>query len=157
MKKLLIFTACLFLSVGVGFAQQSIDDDVTLIQSAFGMDKKMIVDAYMDLPESVSPGFWQVYEEYEEARRALSRERIKLINEYIETYDQIGEEEANSLATRSLKNDVSLSKLHAKYFKKFKKVTSAKDAAKFLQIDTYIHNTIRNAIQQELPFIDEFK
>jgi len=156
MKKLIILTACLSLSLGVGFAQQNLDDEVTLIQSAFGMDKKMIVDAYMDLPEMIAPGFWKIYQEYETQRRLLSRDRIKIINDYIEGYDQIGEEMANELATRTLKNDLALSKLHSKYYKKFKKVTSAKDAAKFLQIDTYIHNTIRNAIQQELPFIDEF-
>ncbi|MDN3204799.1 hypothetical protein [Algoriphagus sediminis] len=156
MKKLFTFTACIFLGIGASFAQQSLDDEITLIQSAFGMDKKMIVDAYMDLPESVASGFWEVYQNYETQRQLLSRDRIKIINDYIEGYDQIGEEKANELATRTLRNDLALSKLHSKYYKKFKKVTSAKDAAKFLQIDTYIHNTIRNAIQQELPFIDEF-
>ena len=56
---------------------------------------------------------------------------------------------------RTLVNDQAFSQLHSKYYKKFKKKTSPIDAAKFLQIDTYIHNNIRNAIQQELPFIDE--
>ena len=156
MKKLFLIPFCLFIRMGSILAQSSIDDEISLVQSAFGKDKKMIVEAFMDLPESVAPSFWSVYEEYESERQALSRERIKLINDYLENYDNIDEELATSLATSSLKNDVALSKLHQKYFKKFKKVTSAVDAAKFLQVDTYIHNTIRNAMQQELPFIGEY-
>lgn len=156
MKKLMFFSLCFMMSFGISVAQNIIDDEITLIQSAFGQDKKMIVDAYMDLPESIAPGFWTVYQEYEGERQALSRDRITLINDYLNSYDSIDEEKADEFANRSLKNDVALSKLHAKYYKKFKKVTSAKDAAKFLQIDIYIHNTIRNALQQELPFIDEF-
>lgn len=152
----MVLSMCFLMSFGVSLAQSSIDDEVTLIQSAFGKDKKMIVDAYMDLPENVSPGFWNIYEAYEAERQALSRDRIKLINDYLNEYESIGNEQAENFAIRSLKNDVALSKLHAKYFKKFKKVTSAVDAAKFLQIDIYIHNTIRNALQQELPFIGEF-
>lgn len=156
MKKILILPIFFIFGMSPLLAQSSIDDEITLIQAAFGQDKKMIVDAFMDLPESVSPGFWSVYVQYENERQILSRERITLINDYLEGYDNMSEDFASMLATKSLKNDVALSKLHQKYFKKFKKVTSAVDAAKFLQIDTYIHNTIRNAMQQELPFIGEY-
>jgi hypothetical protein len=80
---------------------------------------------------------------------------IKIINDYLETYENLGEAEADALALRSLKNDIELAQLHETFYKKFKKETSALMAAKFMQIDTYIHNTIRNALQQELPFIGE--
>lgn len=156
MKKLILLSFLLF-SFGLAplFAQ-SVDDEITLIQAAFGKDKKTLIDAYMDLPESVSSTFWNVYANYEMERQALGRDRIMLINDYLEGYESMGEIEANDLATRSLKNDVALSKLHAKYYKKFKKATSALNAAKFMQVDSYIHNTIRNVMQQELPFIGEY-
>jgi hypothetical protein len=154
MKKLFLLSCFVLTSPFLLFAQ-SIDDEITLIQAEFGMGKKQLVEAYMDLPESVSNGFWAVYQEYEAARQQLSRERIIIINDYLESLDTINEDQANSLAMRTLNNDLALSKLHKTYFKKFKKATSARDAAKFLQVDVYIHNTIRNALQQELPFIDE--
>ncbi|WPR77871.1 hypothetical protein [Algoriphagus sp. NG3] len=156
MKNSFLLTAFSFiLFVQFSFAQSAVDDEITLIQSSFGMDKKLIIEGYMDLPESLSDGFWSIYQAYEEDRKEISRERIKIINDYLTAYDQIGEEEADQLAKRTLSNDLALSKLHSSYYKKFKKATSALYAAKFLQIDTYIHNTIRNAMQQELPFIDE--
>jgi hypothetical protein len=135
---------------------QPVDNEITLIQAAFGKDKKTLIDGYMDLPESVSSAFWNVYADYETERQALGRDRIKIINDYLEGYDCMGEEGADLLASLKLKNDLALSKLHAKYYKKFKKATSAFDAAKFMQVDSYIHNTIRNSMQQELPFLGEF-
>ncbi len=157
MKKWILFLPLCFIlfSIEVKSQTMTVDDEITLIQSAFGKDKKMLVDAYMDLPESVAPGFWTVYQTYEEERKLISRERMKIINDYLEQFETLGEEQADDLAKRSVTNDIALSKLHSKYYKKFKKVSSALDAAKFLQIDTYIHNTIRNAMQQELPFIGE--
>ena len=157
MKKSILFSLALFLlGMNASFAQ-TIDDEISLIQEAFGMDKKMIVQEVLQLSDTKAVAFWPIYEAYETERRALSRERIKIINDYMEGYSNIGETEADNLALRTLKNDQELSKLHLKYYKKLKKGVSALDAAKFLQLDTYIHNTIRNAIQQELPFIDEFK
>lgn len=156
MKKLFLLILTAFtINIGSSFAQ-TLDDEISMVQEAFGKDKKMIVEAFMNLPETTAPAFWTVYQEYETARMELGRERIKIINDYLETYSQLGEAEADALANRSLKNDVALTKLHQTYYKKFKKATSALDAAKFLQIDTYIHNTIRNSMQQELPFIGEF-
>lgn len=154
MKKILVGTLLIF--VGILSSQaQGLDDEISLVQASFGMDKKELVEAYMDLPEAVAPGFWTIYERYEMDRKEISRERIKIINEYLEKFDNLSEDEVDNLAKSTLKNDIALSNLHKKYYTKFKKVTSAHDAAKFMQVDTYIHNTIRNAMQQELPFIDE--
>jgi hypothetical protein len=156
MKKSILLLLALFIFGFTPLFAQSVDDEITLIQAAFGKDKKMLIDAYMDLQESVAPSFWTVYAAYESERQSLGRDRIKIINDYLEGYESMGEEEADLLASLTLKNDLALSKLHSKYYKKFKKATSALDAAKFMQIDSYIHNTIRNAMQQELPFIGEF-
>ena len=156
MKNALLITGFLILcSIQTSFAQSEVDDEITVIQCAFGMDKKQIVEGYMDLPESVAPSFWSVYQSYEAERTMIARERMNIINDFLTGYEAIGEKEADILAKRTLKNDLELSKLHSAYYKKFKKTTSALDAAKFMQIDTYIHNTIRNAMQQELPFIDQ--
>jgi D-alanine-D-alanine ligase-like ATP-grasp enzyme len=155
MKKLLLSTLILFV-VGIGSTiAQTVDEEIKLIQEAFGKDKKTLVEAYMNLSPEKANSFWPLYEAFEVERKKIGKERILIINEYIEKFTHIGDAEADNLATRSLKNDAALNKLYTSYYSKFKKATSAIDAAKFIQIEFYITNTIRNAIQQELPFIGE--
>ena len=155
MKKLLLSALILF-AVGLGnsFAQ-TVDDEIALVQEAFGKDKKSLVEAYMNLSPEKAAAFWPIYEAFEVDRKEIGKERILIINQYIEEFTHIGNDEADELATRSLKNDAALNKLYTSYYSKFKKATSAMDAAKFIQIEFYISNTIRNAIQQELPFIGD--
>ena len=156
MKKQL-FTILILLLGGVTLSPaQSVGDEFSLLQSAFGKDKKAIVAEVLNLSEDKANNFWPIYESYEFERQLLSKERFLIINDYLTKFSVIGELEADNLATRTMKNDLAMTKLHSRYYKKFKKSVSALDAAKFLQLDTYIHNTIRNAIQQELPFLEEF-
>ncbi|MFO7826154.1 MAG: hypothetical protein R6V72_19620 [Cyclobacterium sp.] len=154
MKKFILFFL-ITISCGQLCFAQDINDEITLIQAEFGMGKKQVVEAIMDLPESLTSGFWMVYQQYEGERRLLSRERILLINEYLNKYDEIDNETADHLSKSLLKNSTSRAKLHQKYYKRFKKATTPRYAAKFFQLDTYIHSTIRNLTLQELPFIDE--
>lgn len=155
MKKLL-FSFLLLFAVGFGSSfAQTIDDEINLVQEAFGKDKKTLIESYMQLSPEKAASFWPVYEAFEVERKEISKERILIINEYIEKFTHIGDAEADALATRSLKNDAALNKLYSSYYSKFKKATSAMDAAKFLQVEFYITNTIRNVIQQELPFIGD--
>ncbi len=155
MKKFLLFFLITF-SLGSLSLAQDINDEITLIQAEFGMGKKQLVEAVMDLPESLAPGFWTIYQQYEGERQLLARERILLINEYLNNYENIDNEIAESLTKGVLKNAAARTKLHQRYYKKFKKVTTARQATKFMQLDTYIHSTLRNITLQELPFIDEF-
>lgn len=155
MKEYLVCFMITF-SLGTSVFAQDINDEITLIQAEFGMGKKQLVEAAMDLPKSMETGFWIIYEQYELERQLLARERILLINEYLTKYSEIDDDIADYLSKGILKNSAARNKLHRKFYTKFKKVTTAKDAAKFLQLDTYIHDTIRNLTLQELPFIDEF-
>lgn len=155
MKKLFLSLLVLFTFGIAGSFAQSVDEEITLIQEAFGKDKKALVEAYMNLSPEKAATFWPVYEAFEVERKVLGKERALLVNQYMEEFTHIGNEEAENLAIRSLKNDAALNKLYKSYFPKFKKATSAIDAAKFLQVEFYITNTIRNVLQQELPFIGD--
>ncbi|HSF55575.1 MAG TPA: hypothetical protein VLA71_17600 [Algoriphagus sp.] len=155
MKKLLLSVLILF-AVGIGSSfAQTVDEEIKLVQEAFGKDKKSLIESYMALSPEKAAAFWPIYEEFEAERKAIGKERIMIINEYIEKFTHIGDAEADALATRSLKNDAALNKLYTSYYSKLKKATSAMDAAKFIQVEFYISNTIRNVIQQELPFIGD--
>lgn len=155
MRKLVLSVLFLFTLGIAGSFAQTVDEEIALVQEAFGKDKKSLVESYMNLSPEKAAAFWPVYEAFEAERKAITKERIMIINKYIEEFTHIGNEEADELANRSLKNDAALNKLYTSYYAKFKKATTAMDAAKFLQVEFYITNTIRNVVQQELPFIGD--
>lgn len=152
MKTKLFFALMLFALPFISNAQQ-INDEIKLIQSAFGMEKRALVEQYMALP--ADSGFWPVYEAYETQRRELMKERILLINEYLEKLPTLSEADADQLAMKAMKNNASLSGLTAKHYKKIKNVIGAINAAKFIQLENYVQNTILLEITEALPFIGE--
>lgn len=149
--KLILFFFSLSLSSFLN--AQVVEDEIALIQSAFGMEKRAMIQEYMDLPNN-SP-FWSVYEAYEKERRDIMKERILIINEYLENFDNLTDVKADDLALRGIKNNAKLSALQSKHYKNFKKVISPIEAAKFMQIENYIQNTILLAVADELPFIGD--
>jgi hypothetical protein len=143
----------LLVSIPVMVNAQTVKDEIALIQSAFGLEKRAMIEEYMGLPNNSA--FWPAYEAYEIERRELMKQRILIINEYLENFDTMTDAKADEIALRTIKNNANFASLHGKHFKKIKKAVSAKDAAKFLQLDTYIQNTILLAITESLPFIGE--
>lgn len=133
------------------------NDEISLIQSMYGIEKRKIVTDYMQLPEASATGFWEVYDKYEAERKELGRKRLLLINEYAENYINLTDEKADQIAKDMLANNVQYEKLHQKYYTRFKKVTSPLKAAQFLQLETFLQNEIRSAVQEEIPFIGDLE
>lgn len=152
MKHLLIIAA-LFIST-FGFAQ-SAQEEVDLIQSLYGMQKKEIVADFIKLEGAQKDAFWKLYDAYELERKALGQRRINLLATYAEFYSSLNDDATDILIkemnTIALKND----KLISTYYGKMKKPAGVKAAAQFVQIESYLLSSIRAAILEEIPFIGE--
>lgn len=154
MKKLFFSLATVLLCAAFGQAQ-TVQDEVALIQSAFGLEKEALVREAMQLSPDKADAFWTVYRQYEEERRTLARNRMGIIAEYIDKYNTLTDADAMSLAQRTVKADMAVSKLHSKYLKRFAKATTPTEAAKFLQLDRHIHAAVRLMVSDNLPFLVE--
>jgi hypothetical protein len=153
MKSLPVLVVALFLSfIGIG---QSNKEDVDLIQAMFGKNKKELIQAYMTLPEAKTAGFWSMYDKYENERKALGRERIKLIEAYANAYETITDAKAAELMNKKLVWVGKYSAMQKKYYDSMAKIIGGIQASKFFQLEDYIENNIRLAIQEAIPFIDE--
>ena len=155
MKRVIILSAVLMLSTCM-FAQSN-KEDVDLIQSIFGKEKKEVVQAYMTIPEAQSAKFWALYDTYETARKKLGQERIKIIEEYATHYDKLDSKKASELVTKKFAWADKYTKFQQSYFTKFSAVIGGLQAAKFFQLEDYIENCIRLTIQEEIPFIGELE
>jgi hypothetical protein len=153
MKKLFSLIAfSLFTIVAVA---QVTKEDVDVIQTAFGKEKEDLVKKYMAIPVELDAAFWSTYDKYEEERKALGREKMALIDEYVKGYDGLDDKKAAELMNKKLKMGESYGKLQKKYFDAMTKVIGGKNAAKFFQLEDYLENIIRLGIQESIPFIDE--
>ena len=153
MKKVSVLLAIVMLSTSM-FAQSN-KEDIDLIQSIFGKEKKELVQLYMTIPEAQSAKFWTLYDTYETARKKLGQERIKLIEDYATNYEKLDSKKATELVTKRLAWTDKYTKFQQSYFAKFSAVIGGLQAAKFIQLEDYIENCIRLSIQEEIPFIGE--
>jgi L-arabinose isomerase len=153
MKKLLL-VAAIAISTS-SFAQSTMKEDIDVIQGLYGKDKKDLVNSYMKLTGTQSTEFWKIYDQYEVERKVLGQEKIKLIGEYAKNYTTLSEAKADELAKANFNNIISYDKLLQKYYGKTKKVIGSVNAAKFVQLESYLQTEVRSQIQNNIPFIGE--
>ncbi len=152
MKKLL---ALLVLSTSLFSVSFSQNTELGIIQKMYGVEKRALVTDFMKLDDSQKDAFWDVYEAYETERKALGAQRVALLEKYAEQYDTLTEEQTDADMKEALVMSLNREKLRKKYYAKMKKATSAKTAAKFIQLETYLSTAIRFQILDNIPFVGE--
>lgn len=152
MKKLLVIAA-FFVSVA-GFAQSN-KEDVDLIQSIYGKEKKAIVAEFIKLEGAQSDAFWKLYDEYESQRKELGKQRISLLERYANSYMTLDDATTDQLMKDMMGLSVKTDKLINTYYGKIKKASGVKAAAQFAQLESYLLSVIRANIFENIPFIGE--
>ena len=150
MKKISLFLVALFTLTIVN--AQTNAEEIDLIQSAFGMEKKAMIAEFVQVDAAQKDAFWALYDEYETARKDLGKKRIELLNKYAENYDNLTEEFADSWTKEILSLTKSTDKLLVSYYNKIKKATSAVVALQWWQVEGYILSGIRFSILESVPF-----
>ena len=152
MKKILSIAIIFFATSSMVFAQ-SPQEEIDYYQSIFGMEKKLVVAAFLDLEEN--DPFWAVYDEYEKGRKELGQKRFNLIVDYAENYDDLTDEKTDELVKTNQDIRNGTTKLLNKYYKKVKKVSGSKTAAQFYQIENYFITAITAQIYSTIPLVGE--
>lgn len=134
---------------------QSNKEDIDLIQATYGKSKKELIKEYMQLGEAKAAAFWKVYDEFEAERKALGREKIRLIEDYANHYKSLTDAKADEISKAAIQNNISMEKMNAKYYDKFSQAVGGITASKFMQMEVYLQTTVRNIVQEEIPFIHE--
>jgi hypothetical protein len=154
MKKV-SFTSVALLIMGLALSAQSNTEEIELFQSIFGMEKKAIVSEFLQFDDSAYETFWGIYDAYETDRKELGKNRINLLKNYAENYDQLTDQKIDELMADMIRQKSNLDKLVNKYYKKIKKSVGSKPAAQFLQIENYFLSAVRLSIFESIPFIGE--
>jgi hypothetical protein len=155
MKKYLLLSSVILASQMFVLAQKP-DPELDYIKNEYSKEKKTIVDEYMGLDVQQGAKFWTAYAEYEGKREKLAKERLKLIDDYANT-TEITAQNADKIAKAVLMNSVNLAKLNLETYEKIKKAVGAVNAAKFMQLETFLQTAWRAVIQEHIPLIGELE
>jgi hypothetical protein len=150
----LVFTALLF--IGIANAQSN-KEEIDLMQSVFGMEKKAMVADFLKLEGSKADAFWKLYDEYEVSRKELGVNRINMLEKYANNYTSMSPETADALLKEMMTNAAATDKLIVTYTNKVKKITDPITAFKFYHVENYILTSIRTKILEEIPFVEARK
>lgn len=153
MKKVL---TAVFLLVFFSASAQLTKDDVNLIQSIYGKDKRDLMQAYMQFKDTATAkSFWKIYDAYEADRKKLGQDFIAILEDYANNYENLDDKKADNLVSRTSKNNIDYENLYVKYYKQMKPVVGALKASQFFQLEAYLRSVIKTSILDEIPFIDE--
>jgi len=136
---------------------QSYTDEITFMQSAYGMQKKQLIEAHMQINDAQKTAFWKLYDEYEVSRKAIGMKRANNIQEYAKKYGEMTDDHASALLKASFGVQKDFIKLWESTYKKMAKETSPMTAAKFIQVEMYLENLVRQELLDEIPLIGEFE
>jgi hypothetical protein len=152
MKHLFFIAAMFIATVSIG---QSAQEEIDLMQSLYGMQKKEIVADFIKLEGPQKDAFWSIYDAYEMERKVLGQRRLNLLATYAEFYSSLNDDATDILIKEM--NDITITndKLISKYYGKLKKPAGVKAAAQFVQIESYLLSDMRATILEEIPFIGE--
>jgi hypothetical protein len=126
---------------------------VELLRSDLRTQKVAIITQMMEFTENDDKAFWPIYREYEVEMSKLGDERVVLIQEYAKAYSQMSDATADALATKALDLEARRQALKGKVYERVKQATSARTAAKFLQVEQQILLLTDLQISAALPVI----
>ena len=155
MRKITTFIVVILL-FNVSFAQDNqIKSEMELMQDAFGFQKKEVMTEFVDLTGVNANTFWELYNEYEVARKEIGKEKMDLLYRYTTHKGAVSNTQAENLMKRVIPLRKNYDKLVEKYYKKIKKATNPLVAAQFYQIEHYIADGINFTILDMVDFIQD--
>jgi hypothetical protein len=155
MKKLALLLSALFI-VALASAQVT-KDEVSLMQASFGKDKKAMMAEFVQVDSAQKDAFWQLYDTYEAKRQDLGKRRIDLLEEYVNNFSKMTNDEADLWTKKSLSLGLETDDLLFSYYNRIKDVTNPVVALQFYQMEMYILTVIRLNILEALPFPERKK
>jgi len=112
-----------------------------------------ILTEMMDFTEAEDAKFWPIYREYDVELAAINDDRVKLITDYGKNYETLSDADADRIARGAIELEGRRHALKQKYYDRVKAALSAKQAARFLQVENQILLIVDLQIAASLPVV----
>ncbi len=152
MKKILLFTVALFFASSI--SAQTENDYLEIARDVLKVEKKAAIADVMDLSETESQPFWNLYNEYQGKLYTVHNKRIDGIKDFAKNYENMTDEKAEELWMNYMGYQSELLKLKKGYYKKFKKILPTGKAVRFFQAENKIETLVNAELALEIPMIE---
>jgi hypothetical protein len=133
--------------------QSSIDQQIAMLRQDLRSQRKQIIAANMNLTGPEAEKFWPVYNQYVTDLVKINNAKYELIKEYAQA-ETLSDQQTDTLAKRWLDVDESVVQLRLKYLPIVRNVLSAKNTARFFQLDRRVQMMIDLQLASSLPLVE---
>ncbi len=130
-------------------------NELKMFRFALRMEKLDFVKKAMALTAEQEKKFLEQYDKYDIELKALNDDRLTIIKDYAEKFDNISDKDADKLVKRSLEFRKKRTALLEKYYGKVAKATSKVIAARFLQVEGVLQGAGDVNIGASLPLMEK--
>ena len=125
-----------------------------MLRTDLTAQKASIIVSNMHFTEAETEAFWPVYRKYNKELDKVGDAKVAVIKDYAAHLDSIDDKKAKELTAKALK--VEEQRLHVikKYIGEFGKVLSAKQVARFFQLEMQMQRMVDLQVAAELPLVN---
>ena len=159
-KKAMIITGLtLIMALGTmpAISQDKPADNMQILREKIRADKKLLVAESMELTEAEAKAFWPVYDHYQDELFLLRTRTVKLINDFADAYEKLGNDTAKKLLDEYMTIEVLGLKLRQTYLPKFRKVLSEVKVVRYYQIENKIQAVLIYELAANIPLMKTTK
>jgi hypothetical protein len=130
-----------------------LDPYIVLLRTNLKAERAAVIVSNIHLSDAEANAFWPVYNNYQKELSTVGDEKVALIKDYAAHLNQLDDKEAAELTARALAMEEQRLQIIKKYIGEFGKVLSAKQVARFFQLEMQMQRMIDLQIGAELPLV----
>jgi len=137
-------------------AQDLTASSMDVLREQLDVDKKLVVEENLILTESQAAAFWPIYEEYQKELQAIDARVVRLVNEYVDAYNDLSitDAKAKQLLDESIAVEQAEVALRKAYATRLYAVIPAIEVARYLQIENKIRAVIKFDLADSIPLVE---
>ena len=149
---LITFVAALVTSASAGTAE-NLTDAVEIVRATYQADRQAFLAENLQLTESESTAFWQLYRTYRADLDKLGDGLVKLVLEYADVYPNVPEKRAQAMLKEYVALEQKLASKRAWYVKRAGKVIPAAKALRWAQLENRMDLGLRLQLAGIIPLV----
>ena len=132
---------------------QQIDHYITMLRTDLTAQKASIIVSNMHFTEAETEAFWPVYRKYTKELDKVGDAKVAVIKDYAAHLDSLDDKKAEELIANALNVEEQRLQVIKKYIGEFDKVLSAKQVARFFQLELQMQRMVDLQVAAELPLV----